>query len=116
MFQISQQFDVDLRHVCFTSLTEVTVALQLGCCELATMCRVEEISVPITSDGCVSAVPVWFEYQLTNQGSVLSTFTDTSHVKQMVFIIDPPIPVKAGDSLTVHITYHCGIIRIKVLP
>lgn len=115
MFQILQQFNVDLRNLCFNSLTEVTTALQLESFDLVSACRVDEISVPIISDGCISAIPVWFEYQIYNHSRLFSTFTETSHINQMVFIVDPPITVKSGDSITLHITYHCGIIRIKVL-
>uniref|UniRef100_A0A1B6LWV0 Uncharacterized protein n=2 Tax=Graphocephala atropunctata TaxID=36148 RepID=A0A1B6LWV0_9HEMI len=117
VYQVSQQIDVDLKYVCYTPVSEEVDCLQLASSEMAAdLSRSEQVEVTAVRDGRVTAVPVWYTYQLFTDTQRLSTLTDDSHINQVVFVVDPPLHVTSGETITVSVTYHCGVLRLKLVP
>lgn len=77
-------------------------------------CRTEDITVSVAKDGCINALPLWYQYQLSTLQEPLSTGERDSHINQVVYVVDPPCNVLAGDTVVINVTYLAGITRLKL--
>lgn len=112
---MSELLDTDLRNVQHSALSEATDCLRLRNAELETeFCSTKTSPVRTTRDGLVTGVAMWYEYQLITGGEQLTTRSVYSHVKQKIFVVNPPYPVKSGEDVDVAVSYQLGIIRIQL--
>lgn len=89
---------------CFSFTTEKFTDNQKIC---------EDLVLVALNSGNINAIPYWFRFEmLENSELYISTLCEDSHVNTAVALVEPEVPVKAGDTVLVRVLCQYGIIRI----
>ncbi|CAH0722966.1 unnamed protein product, partial [Brenthis ino] len=90
-YQVSQNFGVDYTHLEYLPLTD---PVNLGnCCQLAP----DVINVPIKNDGDANGIICWYNIELMENLSEISTKRPQSFIDGIAFLANPILPMARGN-------------------
>ncbi|XP_053601259.1 protein arginine N-methyltransferase 9-like [Plodia interpunctella] len=90
-YQVTQNFCIDFTHLEFTSLSNPTI---LG--SFNDDSGSKTFKIPLISDGTVNAILCWYQLEIMENLTEISTNRRNSFIDGIVFLVNPKFPLKKG--------------------